>query len=184
MQSRVIILSGPPGAGKSTTARTVAATYTKAVHLHTDDFWGYIASGYIAPYLPESDPQNHTVVRAIAAAAFAFADGGYTVLVDGVVGPWMLNHYRRAAQEHPAVALDYIVLRPSRAVSLARAQQRRTPDALVEESPLLALYNQFADLGGYENHVLDTTEHTAQETKQAVTDAIASHHFAVDGIPQ
>lgn len=69
MQSRVIILSGPPGAGKSTTARTVAATYTKAVHLHTDDFWGYIASGYIAPYLPESDPQNHTVVRAIAAAA-------------------------------------------------------------------------------------------------------------------
>ncbi|WDF35227.1 AAA family ATPase (plasmid) [Arthrobacter agilis] len=184
MRSAVIVLSGPPGAGKSTTARTVAATYPKAVHLHTDDFWRYIVSGHIAPYLPNSDPQNQTVVRALVATAFAFADGGYTVVVDGVVGPWMLNHYQRAAQEHPEVALHYVVLRPSRAVSLARAQQRNAPDALVEEAPILSLYDQFAELGDYESHVLDTTEQTVEETAQAVTRAVASLHFSVVTTPR
>jgi adenylate kinase family enzyme len=180
----VIVLSGPPGAGKSTTARTVASTYPMAAHLHMDDFWRYIVSGHIAPYLPDSDSQNQTVVRAIAATAFAFADGGYTVIVDGVVGPWMLDHYRQAAQEHPGVALHYVVLRPSRTVSLARAQQRSTPDALVDEAPFLSLYDQFTHLGDYENHVLDTTEQTAAETVKAVTSAITNPHFSVMTTPR
>lgn len=50
----VVVLTGPPGAGKSTVARVLADRFMPSVHLHTDDFWHYIRRGWIAPYLPEA----------------------------------------------------------------------------------------------------------------------------------
>ena len=77
MSADAIILTGPPGAGKSTTARSLAETYPKSVHLHTDDFWHYIASGAIPPYLPESEEQNQVVMRVIRQAAFMALRGSW-----------------------------------------------------------------------------------------------------------
>lgn len=59
----VLIVTGAPGAGKTTVAALVASGNAgPAVHLHADDFWHYIKTGWIAPYLPEAHQQN-TVVR-------------------------------------------------------------------------------------------------------------------------
>src|SRR6478752_2059748 len=149
MPGSVVIVTGPPGAGKSTTAAAFAATLARSVHLHTDDFWAYIASGGVAPYLPEADAQNHTVV-----------------------GPWMLDHYRRAAARHPDVPLHYVVLRPGRHETLVRAQGRTAPEALVDEGPILSLWDQFADLGALEAHVIDTSAHAPADTLDALSAAV------------
>src|SRR5579862_8698553 len=110
----ILIVSGPPGAGKSTVARRLAQTWDGlAVHIPTDAFYAAILSGYVAPWLAESHQQNITVTQAIAAAAAAYAAGGYAVMLDGVVGPWFLEHYRRAATG-AGVELSYVVLRPDR----------------------------------------------------------------------
>ena len=177
MGGNVIVLTGPPGSGKTTTARTLAGTFDKAVHLHTDDFWHSIVAGAVPPYLPESDEQNQTVVRAIVHAAYTYAEGGYTVVVDGIVGPWMLDHYRAGLREHPGLSLHYLVLRPGRQETLSRARARLGPEALVEEEPILQLWNQFADLDDLESHVIDTSHHSAAETLQVVADAVASGDF-------
>jgi predicted kinase len=181
MRGGVIVLSGPPGAGKTTTAKALAAGFDKAVHLHTDDFWHYIVAGSIPPYLPESDEQNQTVVRVIVNAACTYADGGYTVVVDGVVGPWMLDHYRRGLRDHPGLPVHYVVLRPAREESLRRAQARTTPKALVDEEPILRLWDQFADLDDWESHVIDTTHASPDATLQAVVAAVASGSHLLGG---
>lgn len=52
----VIVITGPPGAGKSTVAGLVADRFEAAVLLPADEFWGFIRRGHVAPWLPEADP--------------------------------------------------------------------------------------------------------------------------------
>lgn len=179
MTADVILLTGAPGSGKTTTARGLAATFPRAVHMHTDDFWHVIVSGAIPPYLPESDAQNQTVMTAIERAAASYAAGGFTTVVDGIIGPWMLPHFLAPAgadaRERPR--LHYVVLRPSRDEALRRAQARTSPDALVDAGPITQLWDQFADLGDLEPHVIDTTAQRPDETLAAVRRAIDGGAF-------
>ncbi|MFL0278212.1 AAA family ATPase [Mycobacterium sp. SMC-19] len=174
MTGRVIILTGPPGAGKSTLASKLASDHGKGVHLHSDDFWHYIVSGAIPPYDPASDAQNQTVMDVVAGAAYAYALGGFATVIDGIIGPWMLDHFRIRAMQYPNLPLDYVVLRPQRDITLQRAQARTAPSALIDEGPILSMWDQFSDLGEFDNHVLDTSsegeEHSARRVAEAIRD--------------
>lgn len=179
MCADIILLTGSPGSGKTTTARGLAEAYPLSVHLHTDDFWHVIVSGRIAPYLPESDSQNQTVMAAISRTARTYAAGGFTTVVDGIIGPWMLAHFDQhdVHKESATPRLHYIVLRPTREEALRRAHARTTPDALVDEGPVTGMWDQFADLGDLEPHVIDTTAQRPDETLRAVQEAVASERY-------
>ena len=92
-QGRIIVITGSPGTGKTTTASIVAkeSNMDKSVHMHTDDFFHYLSKGAIPPHLPESNEQNLVVIEAFLEAAKRYARGGYDVIVDGIVGPWFLE---------------------------------------------------------------------------------------------
>src|SRR5215217_8207928 len=106
---RIIIVSGPPGAGKSTVARALAlaADGPLAIHMHTDDVYAYIRKGFVSPWLPEARAQNVTVMNALAGSAATFAKEGYEVAVDGIVGPWFFEPWLDAARAH-AIDLRYV----------------------------------------------------------------------------
>jgi predicted kinase len=170
----ILIISGPPGSGKTTVARRLAETSERpAVHLHTDDYYAAIRSGYILPWLPESAAQNATVTRAIAAAACAYGVGGYPVMLDGVVGPWFLDTYREAAAK-AGLELGYAVLRPDRATAVARARDREK-DPLADYPP--RIFEEFADLGALEGHAIDTTAASVEAVVESVRKGLAEGRF-------
>ncbi|MEV6381789.1 AAA family ATPase [Streptomyces sp. NPDC051773] len=170
-RGQVIVLAGPPGAGKSTVAQLLADHLSPSVHLHSDDFWRYIKQGWIAPYLPEAHEQNQVVLQVLVSAAFGYADGGYQVICDGVVGPWFIDLFRVTARER-APRLSYVILRPDRHTTLERATGR-AGDALTDPEPIRSLHDQFSNLGAYEAHVLDSTNLTAEATAESLLQGIA-----------
>lgn len=172
MSTSIIVLTGPPGSGKTTIGQRLAQLFRPAVCLHTDDFWHSIVTGAVPPYLPEADDQNQTVMEVIAGAAFSYAAGGFTTVVDGIIGPWMLHHFQDLMDCHPRIPLHYIVLFPDSDIVLSRATARTSPNALTDTQPILGLWEQFADLGTLSSHSLDTSHDSPADTVQRVFAAV------------
>ena len=79
----MIILTGPPAAGKTTVAKLLATEASgPTVHLTTDLFYRSIRTGFILPFLPEAQRQNEVVIEAITAAEVrrVLASGRYRLV--------------------------------------------------------------------------------------------------------
>jgi predicted kinase len=168
----VVILTGPPGAGKTTVAGAIAARSAQAaVHLHSDDFYHYIKAGGIEPYLPAAHLQNRVVIDVLADAAFGYAAGGYLVLLDGILGPWFLDPFAERS-DRTGIALHYIVLRPALEESLRRARERS--GGLRDSAPIRDLHRQFGQLGALEKHVIDSTSLSPEQTITKINGVVRS----------
>jgi predicted kinase len=162
----VLILTGPPGVGKTTAAAILTASASAAVHLEADVFFRFIRSGYVDPSEPESHEQNRVVMGIVADAAAAYADGGYLTIVDGIVLPrWFLAPLREGL-EAAGHAVAYAVMRAPLAVCAARLREREglDGDAIAVEQ----LCAEFADLGELEGHAVDVTGKSPDEAAAEV----------------
>jgi len=54
MVGELVIVTGPPGAGKSAVSEHLANGFTPSALVAGDSFFAMIKKGYILPWLPES----------------------------------------------------------------------------------------------------------------------------------
>ena len=149
--------------GKSTVAALVADRFERSLHLHTDDFYAWIKRGYIEPWKPESLAQNLLIADAIAGTTARFASGDYDVVVDGVLGLWSLDPWRALGRP-----ISYALLLPDAPTARQRAAERGE-HPLKELEVVGQMHAAFvAHLDGYERHVIDSTDLTAEETAAEV----------------
>lgn len=170
-----MIVSGPPGSGKTTVSAALASDFERGVHLESDWFFRSIKSGFVAPWLPDAHSQNAAVMVAAADAAAAYADAGYTVVWDGIVGPWFLGLIARRLGDRE-IRVQYLVLRPKRVTASHRVRDRGdTPETSGAET----MYDQFADLGELESHVI-SSDAPADQVIEACRAALANGSLQVE----
>lgn len=150
----VLILTGPPGAGKTTAAGVLSQRFGAAgVHLKSDLFFDFVTAGFVPPWRPESQRQNEVVMRTVGEAASSYARGGYFTVVDGIVIPDRFLATVRDTLAADGHAVAYAVLGAPLATCIERVAEREGTE-LADPAVVEQLWHEFADLGEYASHAI------------------------------
>ncbi|MBO7747603.1 zeta toxin family protein [Paenibacillus sp. MWE-103] len=165
----IYLLSGPPGAGKSTTSRAIAERLERSALIDGDDVYHMVAGGNRAPW--ESPFHVGLMWRNIGALARNFAATGHDVVVNYVVFREDIALFRAALGETAGLAALKFALLVAEEGELRRRDAERPPELRMGER-----CGMLADHAG-SAHALDTTALTLD---QAVETILREDRFVVE----
>jgi predicted ATPase len=119
------LLTGIPGAGKTTVSHLLARRFSRSAHIEADQLQELIVSGGLWPdERPRAEALRQLELRARNAALLAtnFFDAGFVPIIDDVViAPNRLAIFERYVRARP---FHVVVLAPPLQTALARDQHR------------------------------------------------------------
>jgi predicted kinase len=175
------IVTGMPGAGKSTVSRLVAAALPRAVRIRADDLNAMIVSGAVWPLgrpADEAERQVELCYRNLGALAHNFTASGFTTIVDCVLPDG--DHLDRLLRQLPQQRARLVVLAPGEAACRDRNAARNTDEQFDFDgySQLDATMRAgFGDQGQW----IDSADLTGEQTVRTILqqDAIVSSDSSV-----
>ena len=119
------LITGIPGAGKSTVARGLAGRFVRGAHIEGDRLGEMVVGGLVYPGqepAEESARQSLLVMRHMCLLARSFARAGFVPVLDYVsMTRGGIAFYRRALRR---LDLHVVVLNPGKETALARDRDR------------------------------------------------------------
>jgi len=143
--SAITILSGPPGAGKTTIARELISLNKGAlIYIEGDDFWKFIIeSGKKTGF-----DNFKASMSAMLGASIAYARNDFEVLLDFSIPPWYINKASELVKKRN-IPLNYVIVRPALEICANRAATRKKGVIAEYNEQLTKLYRSFDELQQY-----------------------------------
>lgn len=174
--SSLLLIAGPPGAGKSTVSALVSARLSPSVLIQGDAFYRFLDQDAVTPWRPEASDQNRVVIRASGAAAGEYARGGYEAVFDGVMGPWWLPTFFEATELDQ---LHYAILLPSVERCVRNVATRQGHDN--DEPGTRYMHDQFQKARVDTRHLLTDPPASPEDTATEVLSRYRNGLFAYGG---
>ena len=160
------LITGIPGAGKTTTAAALAGRFPRGAHISGDQVQNLIVSGNVPPNPfgdAESERQIDLCIRNQCLLATSFRAEGFAVAIDYVIASEArLANYLELLPDEP---VGLVVLAPS--IAVARARDLDRPDKHVL-SAWEHLHDQLGHALGDRGLWLDTSDLTVAATVNAI----------------
>ena len=132
----VIVVSGVPGAGKSTIAPLLASRFDRGVHVEADALQRMIVSGARWPGeepLPEGYRQLRLRGRNACLLADSFREAGFTPVIDDIVVGSRLDEYLHDLRARPVY---FVLLLPDLETLRKRNAERAKSDVFYQAESL------------------------------------------------
>ena len=159
----LVVVTGPPGAGKSSVSEELAKRWKPSALVPGDAFFGMIKRGYILPWLPQAQHQNAVIIEAAAVAAGRLCEICF-VVYEGVVGPWLLPTFVRATG---LADLHYVALLPPLDVCIERVRSR-VGHGFSDPAVTRDLHRQFAAAAIDARHVIKESDRHPAELAEMI----------------
>ncbi|MFE6968171.1 AAA family ATPase [Isoptericola sp. NPDC057653] len=178
----VVVVTGPPGAGKSAVAAALADLAGRSLLLEADWFFGRWRRGGTDPWLPEAAPQTAVAGRAARAATVEFARTDALVVYDGVLHADDARELATLARDAGAVVHRAVLLPPVDAC--LRRVAARTGHGFDDPAATRAMHAAFAAeaVAAPEQAVWSTTDASPREVAREIHDQVAAGALRVPAL--